>query len=99
MTATLIQAGATLVPGYLDRSAQESLVGALHAVLAAAPLYLPRMPKTGKPMSVQMSNCGPLGWVTDEAGYRYQPSHPETGAPTRSEERRVGKECRSRWSP
>ena len=26
-----------------------------------------------------MSNCGPLGWVSDEAGYRYQPTHPETG--------------------
>jgi alkylated DNA repair protein (DNA oxidative demethylase) len=28
-----------------------------------------------------MSNCGPLGWVSDESGYRYQPSHPETGGP------------------
>jgi alkylated DNA repair protein (DNA oxidative demethylase) len=28
-----------------------------------------------------MTNCGPLGWVTDEAGYRYQPLHPETGQP------------------
>jgi alkylated DNA repair protein (DNA oxidative demethylase) len=28
-----------------------------------------------------MSNCGPLGWVSDETGYRYQPTHPETGAP------------------
>ena len=39
------------------------------------------MPKSGKPLSVRMSNCGPLGWVTDEAGYRYQPTHPETGTP------------------
>jgi alkylated DNA repair protein (DNA oxidative demethylase) len=39
------------------------------------------MPKTGKPMSVRMTNCGPLGWVTDEAGYRYQAEHPETGRP------------------
>jgi DNA oxidative demethylase len=39
------------------------------------------MPKTGKPMSVRMTNCGPLGWVTDERGYRYQGTHPETGAP------------------
>ena len=46
-----------------------------------APLYTPRMPKTGKPMSVRMTNCGPLGWVTDERGYRYQPIHPETGEP------------------
>ncbi len=28
-----------------------------------------------------MSNCGPLGWVSDEAGYRYQPNHPDTGLP------------------
>ena len=32
-------------------------------------------------MSVRMSNCGPLGWITDETGYRYQPRHPETGRP------------------
>ena len=54
-------------PGYLDRAGQERLLAAVRAVLAPAPLYVPRMPKTGKPMSVAMSNCGPLGWVTDEA--------------------------------
>jgi alkylated DNA repair protein (DNA oxidative demethylase) len=27
-----------------------------------------------------MSNCGPLGWVSDQAGYRYEPAHPVTGA-------------------
>jgi alkylated DNA repair protein (DNA oxidative demethylase) len=38
------------------------------------------MPKTGKPFSVKMSNCGPLGWVSDrDGGYRYQPMHPATG--------------------
>jgi alkylated DNA repair protein (DNA oxidative demethylase) len=39
------------------------------------------MPKTGKPFSVRMTNCGPLGWVSDESGYRYQPLHPETKEP------------------
>jgi alkylated DNA repair protein (DNA oxidative demethylase) len=39
------------------------------------------MPKSGRPFSVRMSNCGPLGWVSDESGYRYQASHPETGRP------------------
>src|SRR3989441_10075440 len=73
--------GFRLVPAYLDPSAQKALLAELSAVFAAAPLYTPRMPKSGKPMSVRMSNCGPLGWVTDEAGYRYQPTHPETGAP------------------
>lgn len=51
------------------------------ALLAAAPAYQPRMPRTGRPFSVRMSNAGPLGWVSDERGYRYQPTHPETGAP------------------
>jgi alkylated DNA repair protein (DNA oxidative demethylase) len=40
------------------------------------------MPRSGKPMSVRMTNCGPLGWVTDkERGYRYQAMHPVTGKP------------------
>jgi alkylated DNA repair protein (DNA oxidative demethylase) len=28
-----------------------------------------------------MTNCGPLGWVSDISGYRYQESHPLTGQP------------------
>jgi alkylated DNA repair protein (DNA oxidative demethylase) len=71
--------GLHLHPGYLDRSAQDALLLALRDVVRRAPVYTPRMPKTGKPMSVRMTNCGPLGWVTDEGGYRYQPTHPETG--------------------
>jgi DNA oxidative demethylase len=71
--------GLRLYPGYLDRPAQEDLVTVLEQIFAAAPLFTPRMPKSGRPMSVRMSNCGPLGWVTDEAGYRYQPRHPATG--------------------
>lgn len=40
------------------------------------------MPRTGKEMSVRMTNCGALGWVTDqERGYRYQAQHPVTGRP------------------
>jgi DNA oxidative demethylase len=69
------------VPGYLEREAQEILLAAIRDVIAGAPLYTPRMPKSGKPMSVRMTNCGPLGWMTDEGGYRYQPTHPATGAP------------------
>jgi DNA oxidative demethylase len=66
-------------PAYLDRAAQEALRDALREVVRAAPLYPPRMPKTGKPFTVRMTNCGPLGWVSDEHGYRYQPTHPVTG--------------------
>jgi alkylated DNA repair protein (DNA oxidative demethylase) len=70
-----------LHPGYLDRAAQDQLLAALREVMAQAPLHTPYLPKSGKPMSVRMTNCGPLGWVTDVAGYRYQPTHPETGKP------------------
>lgn len=70
------------LPGYLDRARQEALVEVIRTVVTEAPLYVPAMPGTGKPMSVRMTNCGPLGWVTDrERGYRYQPTHPATGRP------------------
>lgn len=70
------------MPGFLPRDAQEILVETIREVVKAAPLYTPAMPKTGKEMSVRMTNCGSLGWVTDkEGGYRYQPTHPVTGEP------------------
>ncbi len=69
-------------PLKLDAVAQKALLSELRAVVAAAPLFTPTMPRTGNPMSVRMTNCGPLGWVTDkERGYRYQATHPETGRP------------------
>jgi alkylated DNA repair protein (DNA oxidative demethylase) len=74
--------GVRYIPDYLDRARQEALVETIRAVVAEAPLFVPVMPGTGKPMSVRMTNCGPLGWVTDrERGYRYQPTHPVTGKP------------------
>ncbi|MGH9331067.1 MAG: alpha-ketoglutarate-dependent dioxygenase AlkB family protein [Vicinamibacterales bacterium] len=66
---------------WLDAEGQRALLAALREVVAAAPLYAPRMPVSGRPFSVRMTNCGPLGWVSDERGYRYQPTHPETGEP------------------
>ncbi len=48
--------------------------------LRQAPLFQPTMPRTGAAFSVQMSNFGPLGWVSDRTGYRYQDRHPVTGA-------------------
>ncbi len=68
-------------PGHLDREAQAALLAEIQALLAAAPPYRPTMPKSGKAFSVTMSNAGPLGWVSDREGYRYQALHPETGAP------------------
>lgn len=74
--------GLRYLPGYLDKLAQEKVVELVRQVVSAAPLYVPVMPGTGKPMSVRMTNCGSLGWVTDkERGYRYQNTHPLTGNP------------------
>jgi len=42
----------------------EALLAAIRAIIARAPLYTPRMPKSAKPMSVRMTNCGALGWMT-----------------------------------
>jgi alkylated DNA repair protein (DNA oxidative demethylase) len=75
-----IRPGLLLYRGFLDRAAQRDMLAAVLAGLAAAPPFQPVMPRTGKPFSVRMSNFGPLGWVSDRQGYRYQPRHPETGA-------------------
>jgi alkylated DNA repair protein (DNA oxidative demethylase) len=76
-----IQPGVAYHPGALDIPAQARLVEDLRTVLRAAPLFQPVMPRTGQPLSVRMSNCGELGWISDREGYRYQPRHPVTGEP------------------
>ena len=81
LAAVAVAPGVDHFPGFLDRAAQAALRDKVLAILEFAPPFRPRMPRTGKPFSVQMSNCGALGWVSDEAGYRYQPTHPETGRP------------------
>jgi alkylated DNA repair protein (DNA oxidative demethylase) len=73
--------GLSYLPAYFDRPAQEALVAALRSAIAVSPLFTPVMPRTGRPFSVRMTNLGPLGWVSDRAGYRYQATHPETGQP------------------
>jgi alkylated DNA repair protein (DNA oxidative demethylase) len=78
----MLAEGIRHLPGHLDREAQETLLEDIRTAVEAAPLYVPTMPKSGKPMSVRMTNCGTLGWVTDrDGGYRYQPQHPVTGEP------------------
>lgn len=68
------------IPAHLDVAEQKALVEKIRSIVTEAPLYRPKMPRTGKPMSVRMTNCGSLGWYTDKAhGYRYIPKHPETG--------------------
>ncbi|MBU2483448.1 MAG: alpha-ketoglutarate-dependent dioxygenase AlkB [Alphaproteobacteria bacterium] len=73
--------GVRHIPGHLDRDEQQSLLEEIRSVVRQAPLYRPEMPRSGKPFSVRMTNCGDLGWVADKSGYRYQDRHPVTGAP------------------
>src|SRR6202045_1155600 len=75
------KSGLLLRSGYLDPGPQKELLAAVTAVIREAPLFTPRMPRSGRPFTVRMSNCGPLGWVSDEKGYRYEPTHPVTGRP------------------
>ena len=67
--------GFRLLPEHLDFAAQRALTD---AVMSAARFYRPVTPG-GRPMSVEMTNFGPLGWVSDARGYRYEPRHPITG--------------------
>ena len=67
-------------PEFLDSTAQAALLPEIRRIVAKAPLFTPAMPRSGQEMSVRMTNCGELGWVTDkERGYRYQAAHPVTG--------------------
>lgn len=77
-----LASGLMYFPGFFSRAEQEALLGELRAGVQAAPLFTPRMPRTGKPFSVRMTNLGSLGWMSDrDGGYRYAARHPETGAP------------------
>ena len=78
--APLSQTGFRLFPAALGLEAQAALLAEVLARVERAPFYRPVTPG-GKPMSVEMTNFGPLGWVTDARGYRYQPTHPDTGEP------------------
>lgn len=71
--------GAVLLRGLAARR-QSELVAALHDVVAEAP-FRHMMTPGGHQMSVAMTNCGSVGWITDRTGYRYGQSDPETARP------------------
>ena len=62
------------MPGEAD------LIAALRNIVAAAP-FRHMVTPGGHQMSVAMTNCGDLGWVTDRNGYRYDANDPQTGKP------------------
>ncbi len=73
--------GLALYPGLIGPAEQRGLIEALRQGVKLAPPYRPRMPRTGQPWSITQTNFGPLGWFSDESGYRYEPRHPVTGEP------------------
>ncbi len=79
MTKLDVAPGVVLWREWFDRAAQTHLVATVFALAQHAPFYKPVMPKSGKPFSVEETNFGSLGWMSDKDGYRYQARHPSTG--------------------
>jgi DNA oxidative demethylase len=71
--------GAVLLRGFAEPFEVE-LMAALDAIIEQAPFRHMATPG-GHQMSVAMSNCGSVGWVTDRSGYRYDANDPEAGKP------------------
>jgi len=74
-----LRAGAFVLRGLAAAESAE-ILKELVGILAQAPLRHMTTPG-GFLMSVAMSNCGALGWVSDRSGYRYSPVDPESGRP------------------
>jgi len=75
----VISPGAVLFRAAAETSA-DALLHEIEQVIAVSPLRRVMTPM-GKPMSVEMTNCGSVGWVSDRKGYRYEPIDPVTNQP------------------
>ena len=71
--------GAVLLRGFAGDVAAQ-LLADLRCVVAASP-FRHLVTPGGYRMSVAMTNCGSLGWVSDRSGYRYEPVDPDSGKP------------------
>jgi alkylated DNA repair protein (DNA oxidative demethylase) len=71
--------GAWVLRGFA-LEAMPRLLTAIDGVIERAPLRHMITPG-GFRMSVAMTNCGALGWVSDRRGYRYTGIDPQSGAP------------------
>jgi len=70
-----LEPGITLLRGHAD----SALLMPLIERLATAAPFRHLVTPGGQTMSVAMTNCGPLGWVSDRSGYRYSAQDPLTG--------------------
>lgn len=71
--------GAIVLRGFATAQAA-NIVAEIQQIIAQAPFRHMETPG-GFRMSVAMSNCGELGWVTDKAGYRYEAVDPDSARP------------------
>jgi alkylated DNA repair protein (DNA oxidative demethylase) len=71
--------GAVLLRGFA-RPIETELIADLRDIVAQAP-FRHMVTRGGHQMSVAMTNCGRIGWVTDRTGYRYDASDPEAAKP------------------
>ncbi len=78
-TPTRIAPGAWLLPGRALH-AEQDILSALSTIAEAAPFRQMKTPG-GHSLSVAMTSCGSLGWVSDAHGYRYQRTDPLSGKP------------------
>ena len=79
LTRETIAEGAVLLRGFA-RPVEQDLIAALREIVDQAPFRHMSTPG-GYQMSVAMTNCGSVGWVTDRSGYRYDAIDPQSGKP------------------
>ena len=75
----LMAEGAVLLRGF-GKPVEADLIADLRSIVEQAP-FRHMLTPGGYRMSVAMTNCGSVGWVTDRSGYRYDANDPETGKP------------------
>jgi alkylated DNA repair protein (DNA oxidative demethylase) len=71
--------GAVLLRNFFAAE-QPDVIAALRMIVKAAP-FRHLVTPGGHTMSVAMTNCGRVGWVSDARGYRYDPVDPDSGKP------------------
>ncbi len=71
--------GARLLRGFA-RDDAPTLIDAVNKIANSAPFRCMATPG-GRKMSVEMTNCGTAGWISDKRGYRYESEDPASGQP------------------
>jgi len=74
-----LEDGAVLLCGFATAEATQLIEAVTRITQEAAFRHL--VTPGGHTMSVAMTNCGRVGWVSDRTGYRYDPVDPDTGKP------------------